>query len=339
VEQALTSDFLRLALGAHAFELEGSGNAGWRLDEVVALSPHGPRVRVKVKIVPIAETAYDVCRSVGLQCDELVEALRVRPLVRVEVNKGGVGLGFVVQLEGGLRAVVKPQQMSPHSIPRYEVAAFRLAHALGLTTVPPAVLRTVTKDELIARLPPDLDFLVLRITSESVFNDGKTVAAVMAWAPDTAVADVASLEAFRKRVQWLSVGGVLPDGVRGLAAELSSMVLFDVLINNGDRMTGGNVLASADGLSTVWIDHGFAFGVAPHPRAYAHFQRCHRFSRRLIAALRPLDRAAVRRALDTEGRLLDDAEISALLERKEYALAKVDELVAAHGRDDVLPFE
>src|SRR5690606_2680594 len=150
-------------------------------------------------------------------------------------------------------------------------------------------------------------------------------------APDTSVMDVGSLEAVRRRGAWLSVGGVLPDAMRGLAAELSSMMVFDAVIDNGDRTTGGNVLASADGSSTVWIDHGFAFGGVTRPRAFAHLRRCQRFSQRLIEALRELDAVSVRRALDAEVPLLDDAEIAALLERKQLVLQMVDDLIRAHG--------
>ncbi|HSY25741.1 MAG TPA: hypothetical protein VK841_26660, partial [Polyangiaceae bacterium] len=57
-----------------------------------------------------------------------------------------------VRFEGGLVAAFKPRSTLPLGRMRYraEVAAFRLAHALGLSNVPPASAMTLRAPDLVA---------------------------------------------------------------------------------------------------------------------------------------------------------------------------------------------
>ncbi|CAN5848891.1 hypothetical protein BH11MYX2_BH11MYX2_20690 [soil metagenome] len=328
---------MRITFGTTTFDLIENGDGGWDLDEL-AVADDGQRVRIVTRVTALAP--YDLCRRLGLSLDELVEALQTRPLTRVEIGAGGVGLGLVVQLQGGVRAMLKPRQLSPHSSPEHECAAYRIARALELPNVPPTVLREVSRDELLEHIPTGLEFFVPRLRAEAVFDGaGRTVASVMAWAEGCTPVDVNSLAMVRQRASWLGHDGPLPDGRRSLAAEYSSAIVLDVLLNNSDRWVRGNVLGSPDGLSTVWIDHGFTFGHGPtRARTLTHLRRCHRFSRRVVEAVRGLDRAALERNLASDLPLLDEIELGAVLARRDEVLRYIDDLANKHGTDAVFAF-
>jgi len=106
----------------------------------------------------------------GMSDELLLERVRTQPMVRFKLNHGGSSISFRVDFADGSRAAWKPTQTNTQTIPRKEIAAYRLNRLLGLNAVPPAAPRAVSRDDLLAHLHPDsLEFLP-RIKAETIFN-------------------------------------------------------------------------------------------------------------------------------------------------------------------------
>ena len=122
--------------------------------------------------------------------------------------------------------------------------------------------------------------------------------------------------------------------------QLSSLLVFDLLTNNSDRFSGGNLMTSKDGKVLFWMDNTFGFQVEPegHVRCRTYLFRCQKFSRKMVAALRRFDLPALKQALAPEPDVLSEAEMGAVIARKDVALRYIDGLVAQFGADKVLVF-
>src|SRR5690606_31124601 len=124
----------------------------------------------------------------------------------------------------------------------------------------------------------------------------------------------------------------MPESERHMLSQISSMVLFDFIINNPDRWSGGNVNMSEDGRVLYYMDNTLSFGREPegHRKCQTYLKRSQRFSRRLVSALRALTEEQVREALAHDlgpfERLLTDEEIAMVMKRRDYALDYIDGL-------------
>jgi hypothetical protein len=121
------------------------------------------------------------------------------------------------------------------------------------------------------------------------------------------------------------------------------MCLFDALIGNGDRLSGGNLRTATNGMQRVIIrDHNLAFPVrwsdGQRGRILEELQRARRFPRALVESLRDLDAASLERATHDEivGELLDASQREALLDRRATILSYVAALIDEHGEAAVL---
>src|SRR5581483_6750058 len=74
----------------------------------------------------------------GMSDELLLQRVRTQPIVRFKLNHGGSSLSFRIELADGSRAAWKPTQTNTQTIPRKEIAAYRLNRLLGLNAVPPA---------------------------------------------------------------------------------------------------------------------------------------------------------------------------------------------------------
>jgi hypothetical protein len=92
------------------------------------------------------------------------------------------------------------------------------------------------------------------------------------------------------------------------------------------------------------MDNALSFGLDPRGqlKARIYFKRCQKFSRALYHALRALDRDEVTDLMMTDTgpwpRLLTEAEISAMMKRRDFLVDYVDDLIAVHGESAVLAF-
>ncbi|MFQ5526677.1 MAG: metallophosphoesterase [Thermoanaerobaculia bacterium] len=117
----------------------------------------------------------------------------------------------------------------------------------------------------------------------------------------------------------------LPVAVR---RRIADMWVFDNLINNIDRNQGNMLYDSVGGF--WWIDHTRTFArydALPLP------ERVRRCSRRLLAALRSLDKSSVRERV---GDYLSKPEIDSLFKRRDKLVAFLEKKIADRGEDSVL---
>ena len=68
----------------------------------------------------------------GMSDELLLERVRTQPIVRFKFNHGGSSISFRVEFADGSRAAWKPTQTNTQTIPRKEIAAYRLNRLLGL---------------------------------------------------------------------------------------------------------------------------------------------------------------------------------------------------------------
>ncbi|HEY8039588.1 MAG TPA: hypothetical protein VIF15_07330 [Polyangiaceae bacterium] len=245
-------------------------------------------------------------------------------------------------LEGGAVAVFKPRSKRPLGDRRYkgEIAAYRLAVALGLGNVP----RTI---------PRSFDAARMRAVEEGfdgnglVDPDGRVRGALTPWIDGYRVLPLEE-DAWRKRWEpWVTDPlAAVPDEQRPLAGAIATALVFDYVTGNWDRWSGGNV-AQDDATGTVLlVDNDGAFYESPPPAALAHqlsrLRRVVRFPRGLSSALRALDEAKLRAAFGEESPgvpLLSDAVIAGVEGRRATAVGVIDARVADAGEQATYAFE
>jgi len=162
-------------------------------------------------------------------------------------------------------------------------------------------MRTFHRDDLIGKLPPDAAFLANRINAETTFDaEGFTRGEVSYWIPVIVDSKMDTLDNVLAWWRWMTVGEEIPPERVGLMEQMSSLLLFDLLTNNSDRFSGGNLMTSKDGKVLFWMDNTFGFQIEPegHLRCRTYLFRCQKFSRKMIAALRRLDLPTLKQAID-----------------------------------------
>jgi hypothetical protein len=239
-------------------------------------------------------------------------------------------------LAGGLVGAFKPRSRLPLGDRRYrgEIAAYRLAKALGLENVPRALPRSFD----MAALGPLQDDLAAKALPDA---DGRLRGALMPWVEHY---EVVPLEepAWRARWEpWLTdPRAVVPDDQRALAAAISNMLVFDFVTGNWDRWSGGNVARDGATGLLLYVDNDGAFYDPPPADALARqlalLKRTVRYSRRFVGSLRALDPGKLRDIFGEESPakpLLPDTVIAGVGSRIAAALAAIDAKTRDGGTD------
>ncbi|HEY0710790.1 MAG TPA: hypothetical protein VGG33_28555 [Polyangia bacterium] len=302
-------------------------------------------IRQSLFVAPPPEISNETGGTfLGMADDLLLARLRSAAVTRSKANRGGSSLSFRLDFNDGSRAAFKPAQTNLQTIPRKEVAAYRICRLLGLSAVPPATLRAVTRDELFANLHPESQPLLPRLRAETLFTpQDTTLGALSYWIPEIKDAGWDTPEGMKRTAEWLRIGVPLGLDDRKAAAQLSNLIVFDFLTANPDRYSGGNIKTSPDGERVYFMDNTMAFFLQPegHGRNRSWLERTQRFSRTLVAALARITIARLERVLgpDAAGQeILTSSEIRAVVARREVLQRHVAGLVAAHGESNVLVF-
>jgi hypothetical protein len=281
----------------------------------------------------------------GLEDDLLVARMRSQPIVRMKFNKGGSSLSFRVDFADGSRAAFKPAQTNLQTIPRKEVAAYRINRLLGLGAVPPATPRMVSRADMFSHLHPETVPMLSRIRAETVFDPrGNTAGVMMVWVPVIKDSGLDTPEGIAQSTRWLTQGQVIPDEQHALAAQLSDLLVFDFLVSNPDRYSGGNMLTNEDGSRLLFMDNTLSFFIEPqgNEKNRVVLARCQRFSRRLMQALDRISEetltAVLAQASEGDYEILTKAEIRAVVSRRDHVQKYLDGLVASYGASEVLYF-
>ena len=346
---------IALGLGFGATWAQAELRSRWSQERSAALTPPSPAADHQIAPIepsPVPEIVGEPASLfVGVDDDLLVKPLRHAALKHARMNRGGSSISLRVDLANGARAAFKPRQLNSQTVPRKEVAAYRINRLLDLNSVPPAIGRKFRVDDLYAALVPSSRFYLPRLRREVVVQRGGWVIGELSWwIPVIAKATVDGfrIDTTNGIVTWkryLTVGKTIPESAATIVSQISSMVLFDFLIDNPDRWSGGNARTSEDGATLYFMDNTMSFGGnhEGHLKARIYLRRSQKFSASLVRRLRTLTAAQVKAVVshDVEpfAQLLSDLEVSALMSRRDKALAYIDRLIRRFGEERVLVFK
>jgi hypothetical protein len=315
---------------------------------VSVLSPR----RLEPTPVPVLQIAKGPSTIYGSDDDTLMAGIRGSEVTRVKINHGGTSLSLRLDFASGARAAFKPKQTHYQPNPRREIAAYRLDRLLGIGHVPPAISGGVEVAKLIAAADPAArGFVEKRLQVEAEPTGDMLYGEFSWWIPELKNATIMQwrvdeddgIDAWR---DMLRPAMPLPDKYRDFVAQIGSLIVFDFVIDNSDRWTGSNTKGSVDGKYLYFMDNTLSFTqfTRGHTKNLTYLQRVGRFSRSLIERMRSLTKEQLQHAMaprdvDAElGELLTDAEMTAVLARRDYVIEYVDSLVDKYGADKVLVF-
>jgi len=291
---------------------------------------------------PARATAHEDAGALTALTSDEHAFLGVKPTSAKSI--GHTSVVFKIDFANGQRAAFKPRSKRSKTRYKGEIAAYRLARALGLPNVPPAFSFRVPAADLRAAMQgKDAAFFDAETIVEA---DGTVRGALIPWISKL---EFFPIEADKSRAQWepwlFDGAAIAADADRVIAADISTLIAFDTLTGNWDRWSGGNVGANGPGGHLLYIDNDGAFfdPVPPGPlaRQNALVARTERFSRSFVEALRKLDAAALSSALgeETPGEpLLARSVLQGVEKRRKAALLVIDKKIAAHGEPAVLFF-
>lgn len=257
---------------------------------------------------------------------------------------GHTSVVFKLRFKSGKVAAFKPTSRRGGGRYRGEVAAYRLAQALGIgDRVPPAYVVQLPGSALRAALGDGA-----QLYDDEVLpgKSGNVQGALIPWVEKLTFPPFEREPWIHRWKGWLG-GGELPKGADAtLAGSFSILVMFDYLTANFDRFSGGNIGQTDQGI--LFIDNDGAFLPALHPEAQKKNEErllaTRRFSRSFVAHLRelrdfPLGLSAVF-GVDREGApLLAASVVEGVKTRLDKVVAHVETTHTAADSVDVEPFE
>jgi hypothetical protein len=287
--------------------------------------------------------------DMGVKVTEILRSLsNAKPLSLRTV--GTSSLVFKVDLEGSIDAAFKPASKRHPQGYRAEVAAFRIAQALGMNNVPPAVPRAFPRSGLEAWVPGFERATFAKLAPEFLETDGQVPGVVIYWIPEMYEIGIDTADGIRHWRRWLSqrdADGPSRERSKLIAAQVSSMIAFDLLIGNWDRWSGANAQGDTNEKHLFVRDHNVAF-FEPLPatqltKLAQRLREVERFSADFVQRLKALDEASLRLALasstDPGGfAALTESQIAGVLDRRKTVLSYVAALIDRFGEQNVLPF-
>lgn len=274
----------------------------------------------------------------GVRDDALLHRIQRQPIKKIAFNLGGSSLSLRLFLADGSSAAFKPEQIHTQTVPRKEIAAYRLNRLLGLARVPPATWRVVSLREVYRKIVPTQRHLLFRIRKEARFRRAWQLAGEVSWwIPRIKYIPIDRWKARKRWYQWLKAYKRLPTRFVQATAQLSVMLIFDFLINNPDRFSGYNTMSTPDQSFLYFMDNTYSFFPSPRGgrRARNGLHRTMRFSRHLYRSLKAITperlRAAMRVRPGAPFSLLTDEEMRAVIARRYYAVQHINRVIARYG--------
>lgn len=325
-----------------------------RTEMPLAPQDAGPDVSLAFSIVDADPSLAPAVASSSTRADadRLASYAAAVPITSKSI--GHTSVVFRVDFESDaekLRAAYKPESKRGHKRYRAEVAAYRLAKALGIGNVPPATIRVFRREALRASAmndteldAPGVPHALALFDAEVMDRSGRVYGALMPWIPKL---EFIPLESPAEKARWkteLTSAGDLTEDRRRLASQISTLVVFDALTGNWDRWSGANVGIDKATGTLLYVDNDAAF-FDPIPPLFAAqltlLRGVDRFSRVLVSRLRALDALSMADAIGEEEPgvpLLSAHGIAAADQRRKDILAIIDAKIAALTEPAVLFF-
>jgi hypothetical protein len=325
------------------------GLLGQRAERVMVARPPVPPINMRVDVRLAGETQHAEVGSGNGQSgeryrewalDELLQAMATRPVRRVLGNYRSTSPIYRLELEGGLQIGFKPAIPGQETWWRHDVVAYRLARVLGIQArVPPAVVRRVRVEELGDAVRADG---LITAPDDHGFVPGVAIF----WLPTlrTTFLDWSSHRA--EWQPWMEARHAPPAGRDAeLAAEISSVLVFDYLQANEDRWNDANIRADEND-HLVYRDNNVGWFLAKMQDVTwgrDTLGGTQRFSRSLVDALERATPDALReeiaRADDAGVPLIDERVLRAYGARQREVLRYVRRLRERYGDEAVFPWQ
>lgn len=259
---------------------------------------------------------------------------------------GNTSVVFKLGFASGEKAAYKPHSIRGRDRYKGEIAAYRLAKALGIPNVPEVAFRRFARSALegaMASQPSSLDLARRELVADT---DGSVSGALIPWIKDL---DFLKVESEPLRGRWhawlLSAADAAIEDPQ-LAAQISRMIVFDSVTGNWDRWSGANVGWNAASHTLLFVDNDGAFMVPvpsqPFARQRELIRSLKRYPKGMLDKLRALEPSAMKVALGEEAPgtpLLSDAALRELEARRKTVLDEADRRIKERGVEKVLVFE
>ncbi len=308
------------------------------------------------EVAPEAETASKGYAFVAADQtrEGLEHSLREGELLRFRAG-GNTSLMFEVLLAGGGKAAFKPFAQPRTSGFEAELAAALIAQALGLETVPPAVARRVDraalKDRFVRGGKSSWSTSEAAIKWQSEEDKTFAVGTLIHWVEGLEDWALERPEVRKAAFAGLRLGEPVPEdaAARQRLRDVSDMLVFDYLIANWDRFSGGNTKVHGPSQRLCIRDHDVAFGTPLperlHERVLTRLMLVERFNLSTVRALADLDEDALRASLSQSyfgeggGPLLNDQQIADIFERLRTLGSYIASVIDAADPHDVFALE
>lgn len=255
---------------------------------------------------------------------------------------GHTSVAYKLKFENGLEAAYKPDSKRGRGRYRGEIAAHRFARALGIQNVPPAIYRSFQ----VGMIQRSLNGEGLALfQEEAIVANGAVAGVLIPWIPKLEFLPLESDTWIAKWKGWLSTA-TIPSESNHLAGQISTLLAFDCITGNWDRMSGANVGYDKANDTLLFVDNDGAF-FDPVPKAknekqFETLKHTTRFSKSFVGALRAFTEDDAKRTLaqtDEGAPLLSSNVIQQTMERKARVVALVDAKIKELGETVVLYFE
>ncbi len=265
-------------------------------------------------------------------------------LIRVEKNTGGSTLAFKTTFADQSQFLFKPEQRKVrerNESPRYEIAAYLISDALGFHKVPRILAKSFNYQKFIELADKDekLKAFLAPRKKELEPKGSELQGALLTFVSDLKwpKIDGFSLESTKGIKRWtsyLQATTKIPEDRKNLLEQVSNMIVFDFIIGNQDRWSGGNLLAQdkKGQISLVLIDNSMSFGRTKkgHGIAKTQLLKLQTFSKDFIARIRSFTYSELESVLD-KGRgeysfLIDEEQKKALISRCSFVLERIDQM-------------
>ena len=273
---------------------------------------------------------------------EWITRMASAEIAEITPNKGGGSVSMRVKFKDGKKAALKAEQTGHPTDPRSEIAAYHLDRLLGFGRTAPVVGRRFDMAKIRAALvaskaePAFLDRL-----EKLVVRDGHLDAALIAWH----TAPLVEEEVAPAWIAPLADKDPVEKDMLPKLKDWSDLVVFDFLVDNPDRYSGGNILRLDKGGPIVFLDQGAAFGrgrLQAKQTTMDRLQKVCRFRRETLSALKKVGSAAGKDgslgallakslAKDPLSPVLDEAQIRGVDERVKMLEAHVKACSAKVG--------